>query len=52
MTQTETHVSQIPDGINLMHAGMIKAWVNQGIVDQGCDTMNYITPSVPGYARK
>jgi quercetin dioxygenase-like cupin family protein len=38
--------------INIMDAGMIKTWVDQGIIDQGCDQMNYITPSVPTYARK
>lgn len=38
--------------INLMDAGMIKTWVDQGIVDQGCDKMDYITPSVPTYASR
>jgi 2,4'-dihydroxyacetophenone dioxygenase len=37
--------------INLMDAGMIKAWVDQGVVEQGLEQMDYITPAVPSYAR-
>jgi 2,4'-dihydroxyacetophenone dioxygenase len=38
--------------INMMDAGMIKAWVDQGIKDQGADDMTYITAPVPTYAVK
>lgn len=38
--------------INMMDAGMIKAWVDQGIKDQGADDMEYITAPVPTYAVK
>ncbi|MDH4115056.1 MAG: 2,4'-dihydroxyacetophenone dioxygenase, partial [Burkholderiaceae bacterium] len=37
--------------LGLMDAGMIKAWVDQGIKDQGCDKMTYIAAPVPKYAR-
>jgi hypothetical protein len=30
---------------------MIKAWVDQGIKDQGCDQMTYIAAPVPTYGR-
>jgi hypothetical protein len=36
--------------INMMDAGMIKSWVDQGIVDQGGDKMQYITAPVPTFA--
>jgi len=35
----------------MMDAGMIKAWADQGIKDQGLDKMNYISAPVPKYAR-
>jgi len=37
--------------LNMMDAGMIKAWADQGIVDQGLGEMEYITASIPGYTR-
>ena len=36
--------------INMMDAGMIKTWVDQGIAEQGADKMQYITAPVPTYA--
>ena len=44
-----TNASMFPEG--LMDAGMIKAWVDQGITEQGCDGMTYISPPLPTYAR-
>ena len=38
--------------INMMDAGMIKAWVDQAIVDQGAMDMDYITAAVPTFTRK
>jgi 2,4'-dihydroxyacetophenone dioxygenase len=38
--------------INMMDAGMIKAWVDQGIEDQGAKDMEYITAPVSTYAVK
>ena len=45
------NINFMPDGsyINLMDAGMIKAWVDQGIKDQGATKMNYISAQVPKY---
>jgi quercetin dioxygenase-like cupin family protein len=37
--------------LGMMDAGMIKMWTDQGIKDQGCDQMNYITPAIAGFAR-
>ena len=37
--------------LNMMDAGMIKAWADQGIVDQGLVGMEYITAPIPGYTR-
>jgi hypothetical protein len=37
--------------MNMMDAGMIKAWADQGIVDQGLVDMEYITAPIPGYTR-
>jgi len=39
------NVNFLKDGtyINLMDAGMIKAWADQGIKDQGLTNMNYIS---------
>jgi quercetin dioxygenase-like cupin family protein len=38
--------------LNMMDAGMIKTWTDQAIVEQGLKDMNYITPPLPGYARR
>jgi len=38
--------------MNIMDAGMIRAWVDQAIVDQGAEDMTYITPPLPAYAGK
>jgi hypothetical protein len=53
MIVTGSNVNFAPDGtfLGLMDAGMIKAWVDQGIKDQGCDRMTYISPPLPRYAR-
>jgi 2,4'-dihydroxyacetophenone dioxygenase len=53
MVVTGSNINFAPDGtyLGLMDAGMIKAWVDQGIRDQGCVRMTYISPSLPGYAR-
>ncbi|MBP6682930.1 MAG: hypothetical protein KA159_06410, partial [Halioglobus sp.] len=37
--------------LNMMDASMIKAWTDQGIVDQGLADMEYITAPIPGYTR-
>jgi 2,4'-dihydroxyacetophenone dioxygenase len=53
MVVTGSNVNFMPDGtfLGLMDAGMIKAWVDQGIKDQGCGQMTYISAPVPTYAR-
>jgi hypothetical protein len=53
MVVTGSNVNFAPDGtfLGLMDAGMIKAWVDQGITEQGCDGMTYISPPLPTYAR-
>jgi hypothetical protein len=53
MIVTGSNVNFAPDGtfLGLMDAGMIKAWVDHGIKDQGCDKMTYITAPLPKYAR-
>jgi hypothetical protein len=47
------NVNFLKDGtyINLMDASLIKAWVDQGIKDQGATKMNYISAQVPTYTR-
>ena len=37
--------------LGMMDAGMIKTWVDQGIREQGCGHMTYITPPIAHYAR-
>ena len=46
-------VNFLKDGthINLMDASLIKAWLDQGIKDQGATRMNYISAHVPKYTR-
>lgn len=48
-----TNVNFGEDGsyLGMMDAGMIKMWVDQGIKEQGCDQMTYITAPVPTYDR-
>ena len=52
MVVTGSNVNFMPDGtfLGIMDAGMIKAWVDQGIKDQGCGQMTYVTAPVPKYA--
>lgn len=47
------NVNFLKDGtyINLMDAGLIKAWVDQGMKDQGATKMNCIFPQIPKYTR-
>ena len=44
-------VVALTDGsfLGIMDAGMIKAWVDQAIKDQGATKMNYITAPVAQY---
>jgi len=53
MIVTGANINFGTDGafLGIMDAGMIKAWVDQGINDQGCDQMNYISAPIPGNAR-
>jgi quercetin dioxygenase-like cupin family protein len=53
MIVTGSNINFGPDGgyLGLMDAGMIKAWVDQGIKDQGVDRMTYISANVPTYTR-
>jgi len=53
MIVTGANINFGTDGafLGIMDAGMIKAWVDQGIKDQGCDQMNYISAPIPGNAR-
>ncbi|WP_028223301.1 2,4'-dihydroxyacetophenone dioxygenase family protein [Paraburkholderia oxyphila] len=37
--------------LGIMDAGLIKAWVDAAIKDQGADEMNYIQAGIPTYAR-
>ena len=38
--------------MNMMDAGMIKAWSDEAIKEQGLPDMNYITAPVPTYNGK
>jgi hypothetical protein len=53
MIVTGSNINFGADGtfLGIMDAGMIKAWVDQGIRDQGCDQMTYITAPLPKCAR-
>jgi hypothetical protein len=37
--------------LGLMDAGCVKAWVDQAIVQQGAEKMNYISAGIPTYTR-
>ncbi len=51
MIVTGSNVNFADDGsfINIMDAGMIKAWVDQAIKDQGATQMSYISAPVAKY---
>ena len=53
MVVAGANINFMPDAafLNIMDAGMIKAWADQGIKDQGLEQMKYITPSCPTYTR-
>lgn len=53
MIVTGTNVNFGADGtyLGMMDAGMIKAWVDQGIKDQGLEKMNYISAPVANFTR-
>ena len=53
MVVSGSNINFADDGtyLGMMDAGMIKMWTDQGIKDQGCDQMKYITAPVPPYDR-
>lgn len=52
MVVTGSNINFLDDGsfLNIMDAGMIKAWVDQAIKDQGVSNMKYITATCPTYS--